>query len=80
MERILAHRVVNGETQYLVQWEGCSYLQSTYEPESSLSHAQTKLSQYHRKRRKIEVDVSTVLCEDPLRIGAVMAAKMAHTD
>ena len=80
VERILAHRVVRGETQYLVQWEGCSYLQSTYEPESSLSHAQTKLSQYHSKRRKIEVDVATALCEDPLRTGAVMATKMIQTD
>eukprot|EP01043_Picozoa_sp_COSAG02_P116167 COSAG02_NODE_52572_length_307_cov_0.625000_1_plen_51_part_10 len=38
--RILAHRIVNGKTEYLVQWEECSYLQSTYEPECNLSYAQ----------------------------------------
>ena len=34
----------------------------------------------HIKRRKIDVDVTTALCEDPLRTGAVMAMKMIQTD
>ena len=59
-----------------MQWEGCSYLQSTFEPEESLAHAQTKLAQYHRKRRLLEIDVATVLCEDPLRTGAVLTLAM----
>jgi len=80
VDRILAHRSVRGQTEYLVQWEGCSYLQSTYEPESSLSHAQTKLTQYHQKRRKIEIDVATVLCDDPLRTGAIAAFNMAKVE
>ena len=71
VERILAHRTVRGATEYLVQWEGCSYLQSTYEPESNLAFAQSKLSAYQNKRRQIETDVSCVLCEDPLRSGQI---------
>ena len=75
VDRILAHRVVGGKTEYLVQWEGCSYLQSTYEPEEALPHAQRKLAQYQTKRRAIEVDVAFVLCEDPLRTGAIFASE-----
>eukprot|EP01043_Picozoa_sp_COSAG02_P032841 COSAG02_NODE_2212_length_9491_cov_210.102215_3_plen_126_part_00 len=71
VERILAHRTVRGVTEYLVQWEGCSYLQSTYEPECNLAFAQSKLSLYRNKRRQIETDVSCVICEDPLRSGQV---------
>ena len=70
VERILAHRVVRGVTEYLVQWEGCSYLQSTYEPESNLTHAQAKLTTYQNKRRQIETDVASVIFEDPWRNGA----------
>ena len=74
VDRILAHRVNGKKTEYLVQWEGCSYLQSTYEPEEALAHAQRKLAQYQAKRRKIEMDVACVLCEDPLRTGAIFAS------
>ena len=70
VDRILAHRVVRGVTEYLVQWEGCSYLQSTYEPESNLTHAQAKLTTYQNKRRQIETDVASVIFEDPWRNGA----------
>ena len=74
VEKILAHRTVRGQVQYLVQWEGCSYLQSTYEPESNLIHAQSKLAEYQQKRRQIETDVACVLCEDPFRSGEVVHA------
>ena len=50
---ILAHRVRSGETQYLVQWENCSYLQSTWEPESRLVSAHTILSRYHARARQV---------------------------
>ena len=80
VEKILAHRTVRGQVQYLVQWEGCSYLQSTYEPESNLIHAQSKLAEYQQKRRQIETDVACVLCEDPFRSGEVVHAECNHSD
>ena len=76
VDRILAHRVVNGTTEYLVQWEGCSYLQSTYEPECNLTYAQTKLSAYQNKRRKIVTDVASVMCDDPWRNGTVVTLSL----
>jgi hypothetical protein len=86
VDRILAHRIVNGKTEYLVQWEGCSYLQSTYEPECNLSYAQTKLSAYQSKRRKIVTDVASVMCDDPWRNGTAVAVdyrrvnELLHTE
>ena len=80
VERILAHRIVNGMTEYLVQWEGCSYLQCTYEKEDNLSHAQRKLAAYQAKRRQIEIDASLVLCEDPLRTGSIAALRMRRME
>eukprot|EP01044_Picomonas_judraskeda_P015491 COSAG03_NODE_2603_length_2602_cov_164.274071_2_plen_151_part_00 len=34
---------------HLVQWQNCSYLQSTFEPESGLAHAQKAIAKYQRK-------------------------------
>ena len=67
VEGILAHRTRHNRTEYLVQWEHCSYLQSTWEPESGLVHAQRHLAAYKKKSRKIELDVATVLIEEPSR-------------
>ena len=55
VELILAHREGPKGTDYLVQWKGCSYLQSTWEPESSLSSAQTALARYARKARQVNM-------------------------
>ena len=60
---------MKGTTEYLVQWENCSYLQSTYESEASLAHAQRALTEYYAKRRKVEIHVATTLLNDPRRLG-----------
>eukprot|EP01043_Picozoa_sp_COSAG02_P004179 COSAG02_NODE_107_length_36312_cov_45.037942_28_plen_87_part_00 len=60
---------VSGSGSGLVQWENCSYLQSTFEPESNLAYAQQAVGAYHRKRRQINVDVSTAQLEDMRRLG-----------
>ena len=55
VDRILAHRDRFGKREYLVQWENCSYLQSTWEPVDGLISAQGKLTQYHSRRRTMEM-------------------------
>ena len=55
VERILAHRERADQREYLVQWENCSYLQSTWEPVDGLVSAQHKLTQYHARRRQVEM-------------------------
>jgi hypothetical protein len=69
VDGILAHRSRGGLTEFLVQWTGCSYLQSTWEPEAGLVHAQRHLSAYRNKTRQVEVDVSYVMVCDPERLG-----------
>ena len=69
VDGILAHRSRGGLTEFLVQWTGCSYLQSTWEPEAGLVHAQRHLSTYRNKTRQVEVDVSYVMVCDPERLG-----------
>ena len=67
---ILAHRSRAAGTEFLVQWMGCSYLQSTWEPEAGLAHAQRHLSAYRDKSRHVDVDVATVMLCDPARLGS----------
>ena len=55
VEHILAHHKGRKGTEYLVQWANCSYLQSTWEPESGLASAQAALAAYAQKVRKIAV-------------------------
>ena len=69
---ILAHRKRGQHTEFLVQWAGCSYLQSTWEPESCLAHAQRCLTAYMAKATKIEVAVVDALLMDPERLGRVL--------
>ena len=69
VEGILAHRKRHGKTEYLVQWENCSYLQSTWEPEAGLVSAQRILTAYNRKSRKIEMELATAMVEDGTRLG-----------
>ena len=69
VDGILAHRSRGNTTEFLVQWVGCSYLQSTWEPESGLVHAQRHLCAYRDKARRVEVDVSYVMVCDPARLG-----------
>ena len=69
VQGILAHRIRKGGTEFLVQWEGCSYLQSTWEPEAGLAGAQRHLTAYAKKSRKVEVSVGEVLFQDPRRTG-----------
>jgi hypothetical protein len=72
VEKILAHRRRKNATEYLVQWESCSYLQSTWEPESGLMQAQRQLSQYSAKRRQIDMDAASVMLEDQRRLGRLV--------
>ena len=69
---ILAHRKRGPHTEFLVQWVGCSYLQSTWEPESGLAHAQRCLTAYMAKATKIEVAVVDALLMDPARLGRAL--------
>eukprot|EP01046_Picozoa_sp_COSAG06_P035536 COSAG06_NODE_3828_length_4861_cov_4.239605_4_plen_195_part_00 len=70
VEGILAHRKRGSRTEYLVQWENCSYLQSTWEPEEGLAHAQRHLTAYQKKSRQVEIDAASALLEDPTWLGA----------
>ena len=69
VDKILAHRTRDGKTEYLVQWQNCSYLQSTFEPESGLAHAQKAIAKYQRKRRQITMDAASAQLLDPRRLG-----------
>ena len=70
VDGILAHRARGGGTEFLIQWANCSYLQSTWEPESGLAHAQRHLAKYRAKSRPVEVDAASVMLHDPARLGA----------
>ena len=52
-----------------MQWENCSYLQSTWEPEAELASAQRLLAAYNKKSRKIEMELATAMVEDGTRLG-----------
>ena len=52
-----------------MQWENCSYLQSTWEPEAGLASAQRVLTAYNKKSRKIEMELATAMVEDGTRLG-----------
>ena len=61
-----------------MDWENCSYLQSTWEPEDGLAHAQRHLTAYQKKSRQVEIDVASVLLEDPTRLGARLRRDVCH--
>ena len=51
VKEILAHRMQRKKLQYLVRWEGCSYLQSTWEDASSLATAPKVIKAYKAKTK-----------------------------
>ena len=55
IESIIAHRNVDGKTEYLVQWEGCGLLQSTWEPEDGLAAAQHVRDRYWKRNSQREL-------------------------
>ena len=55
IESIIAHRNVDGKTEYLVQWEGCGLLQSTWEPEDGLAAAQRVRDRYWKRNSQREL-------------------------
>ena len=61
VEHIIAHRKGRQGTDYLIQWKNCSYLQATWEPEANLTSAQSAITAYMAKSRKIEVTGIDVL-------------------
>ena len=78
-QRLSAHRMRDGKTEYLVQWHTCSYLQSTFEPEAGLSHAQKAIAKYQRKRRQITMDAASVQLLDPRRLGMAVPGLGVNT-
>ena len=52
-----------------MQWENCSCLQSTWEPEAELVSAQRLLAAYNKKIRKIDMELATAMVEDGTRLG-----------
>jgi hypothetical protein len=48
VESILDHQHRNRRKEYLIKWKGYSREQSTWEPESSLTHCKQILSKYKR--------------------------------
>ena len=69
VEGILAHRKRHGKTEYLVQWESCSCLQSTWEPGAGLSSAQRILTACNWKSRKIGMELAAAMVDDETRLG-----------
>lgn len=42
MEEILLKKVENGQTKYLIKWEGFSHAENTWEPKSNLHAAEVQ--------------------------------------
>lgn len=52
VKKILDHRIVNGKSQYLIQWLGYDFSYDTWEPVELLSHAGLAIHQYYQTRAK----------------------------
>ena len=50
VEAILGKRTYHGSTQYLVQWKGYPFEDSTWEPLSNLDNAKELISKYDRRK------------------------------
>ena len=55
VKEILAHHMLRKKLQYLVRWEGCSYLQSTWEDAASLATAPKVVKAYTAKQRDMSL-------------------------
>jgi len=52
VEKVMDKRVNgSGNVDYLVKWKGFSMMQSTWEPEDSLSYAQNSVEEYENSHR-----------------------------
>jgi hypothetical protein len=60
VEAIVAHRRQNGRLEYLVQWEGCGLLQSTWEPEDNLVTAQRVRDRYWQRSQQRQLEHATL--------------------
>ena len=52
-----AHRTQRKKLQYLVRWEGCSYLQSTWEDATSLATAPKVIKAYKAKTKQRDMSL-----------------------
>ena len=57
VKEILAHRMLRKKLQYLVRWEGCSYLQSTWEDATSLAAAPKVVKAYKAKTKQRDLSL-----------------------
>ena len=57
VKEILAHRTQRKKLQYLVRWEGCSYLQSTWEDSTSLATAPKVIKAYKAKTKQRDMSL-----------------------
>ena len=57
VKEILAHRMLRKKLQYLVRWEGCSYLQSTWEDATSLATAPKVVKAYKAKTKQRDMSL-----------------------
>ena len=57
VKEILAHRMQRKKLQYLVRWEGCSYLQSTWEDATSLATAPKVIKAYKAKTKQRDMSL-----------------------
>ena len=57
VKEILAHRMLRKKLQYLVRWEGCSYLQSTWEDATSLATAPRVIKAYKAKTKQRDMSL-----------------------
>ena len=57
VKEILAHRMLRKKLQYLVRWEGCSYLQSTWEDAASLAKAPKVVKTYKAKTKQRDMSL-----------------------
>ena len=57
VKEILAHHMLRKKLQYLVRWEGCSYLQSTWEDATSLAAAPKVVKAYNAKAKQKDMSL-----------------------
>ncbi|KKA20573.1 hypothetical protein T310_5403, partial [Rasamsonia emersonii CBS 393.64] len=51
VEKILAKRKVNSQTQYLIKWKGYDTSENTWEPIKNLTNCHEKIREFHQQRQ-----------------------------
>lgn len=55
VEKILNHRIRNGQAEYYVRWVGYSWDESSWEPARNLSGAAEAIKEFHSRMEQIHI-------------------------